>query len=74
MRRWLNVGLWLGHRLQRWPSRNPALGQRLVSVGVFSSIDHVLRVNGWPETKSVRVLFIGTVDKSETKHGVYQQP
>ena len=33
MRRWLNVGLLLAHRLRRWPNSKPTLGQRLMFAG-----------------------------------------
>ena len=34
MRRWPNVDLLLGHRRRRWANSKPALGQRLVFVGM----------------------------------------
>ena len=32
-----NAGLMLGHRLRRWPSIKPALGERLVFAGLSGS-------------------------------------
>ena len=43
-RDWPNAGSLLAQRLWRWPNNDPALGERILSAGIFVSFVNVILV------------------------------